>query len=174
MRSERRLRLKLMMRSHGVDSIALLIGPSFYYFTGLRMHLHERVTILFITSGTRDAILLPRLEFPNASSILKEEYTYYTYTDEEGPDKSLKTLIDDLDMDGKIIGIEYLAMRAMEYELLRSSAPRASFINGEPIISEVRMCKDEEELSCFRKAVEITEKALNSITKMIRPGAGGS
>lgn len=170
MRSERILKLKLLMRSHEIDTIALLIGPSFYYFTGLRMHLHERVTILFITSGTKDAILLPKLEFPNALSILKEEFTYYTYTDEEGPDKPLMLLIKELDIDGKRIGVELLGMRAMEYELLKSSAPQASFINGEPIISKVRMCKDEEELSYLRKAVEITEKALNGITKMIRPG----
>jgi len=170
MRSERKTKLKILMKSSGMDYLVLLIGPSFYYFTGLRMHLHERVTILFISSGSNDTIFLPKLEFPNASSILTEEYTYYTYTDEEGPDKALKSLSKDLGLDDKKIGIDFLGMRAMEYELLRGHAPRASFVNGEPIISEVRMCKDDEEISYFRRAVEITEKALKATTEMIRPG----
>jgi Xaa-Pro aminopeptidase len=170
MRSERKTKLKALMKSQGIDYLVLLIGPSFYYFTGLRMHLHERVTILFISSGSNDTIFLPKLEFPNASSILTEEYTYYTYTDEEGPDKALKSLSQDLGLDGKKIGIDFLGMRAMEYELLRRHAPRASFVNGEPIISEVRMRKDDEEISYFRRAVEITEKALKATTEMIRPG----
>jgi Xaa-Pro aminopeptidase len=32
------------------------------------------------------------------------------------------------------------------------------------------MYKDDEEISCFRQAVEITEEALKVTTKMIRPG----
>jgi Xaa-Pro aminopeptidase len=170
MRSERNTKLKALMKSSGMDYLVLLIGPSFYYFTGLRMHLHERVTMLFISSGAQNAIFLPKLELPNASSILTGEYTYYSYTDEEGPDQPFQALSKDLDMDGKKIGIDFLGMRAMEYELLRRYAPRAFFVNGEPVISEVRMCKDEGEISYFRRAVEITEKALKAITEMIRPG----
>jgi Xaa-Pro dipeptidase len=163
-------KLKALMKSQEMDYMALMPGTSFYYLTGLKMLIHERPTVLFISRGSKDAIFLPKLEFPNASSILTGEYTYYTYTDEDGPEGALRALSKELEIDGKKMGIEFLGMRVQEYELLKRHAPHASFVNGEPLISEIRMCKDDEEISCFRRAVEITEEALKATTKMIRPG----
>jgi Xaa-Pro dipeptidase len=170
MKKQRTLILKELMKSQKVDHMVLIPGPNLYYFTGLKMHTSERPTMLFVNARSKDVIFLPKLEVPNASSILPEECIYYHYSDEEGPDKVLKTLVKDLNLDEKKIGIEFLGMRVMEYELLRRYSPHASFVNGEPIIAEIRMCKDDEEISYFRRAVEITEKALEATLKMIRPG----
>jgi Xaa-Pro dipeptidase len=115
-------------------------------------------------------ILLPALDLLNVSSILAEEYTYYTYTDDEGPEKALKTLIKKSSLDGKKIGIEFLNMRVMEYELLKKNAPNASFVNGAPIIMGLRMVKDEEELLCLKEAAKITEKALDATLAIAHPG----
>jgi len=170
MTSRRKLRLKDLMKSQEMDYLVLAIGPSLYYFTGLKMQVHERPTLLFIASRSTDAIFLPKLEFSNAESILMDEYTYYTYTDEGGPDETLKVLSTELDLDGKRIGIEFMGMRVMEYELLRRHGVHASFVDGVPIVAEIRMCKDEEELYCMRQAAEITEKALEETLETIGPG----
>jgi Xaa-Pro dipeptidase len=170
MRAQRTLRLKELMKSEGMDHMVLIPGPNLHYFSGLKIHAFEQATMLFFTLGSRDVIFLPTLEFPNASSILGDDYGYYQYTDEEGPDKVLHGLAKELNLDGKKIGIEFLTMRVMEYELLRKYCSRGSFVNGEPIISQIRMCKDDEEISHMRRAADITQRALDATLEMIRPG----
>jgi len=170
MREDRRLKLKALMKAQDVDYIVLVVGSNLNYFTGLRMQMHERPTLLFIHSGEKDAIFLPKLEWPNASSILKEAFESYAYTDEEGPHGKLKSLVEKVGIDGKKIGVEFFTMRVMEFELLRRYAPHASYIDGETLIAEIRMCKDEEEISLMGQATAITEESLKSTLKMIRPG----
>jgi len=70
----------------------------------------------------------------------------------------------------KKIGVEFLHMRVMEHELLKRNSAGFSLVNGEPLIAEIRMVKDDEEISCMRKAAEITEKALAATVRMIKPG----
>ncbi|MFX0200490.1 MAG: M24 family metallopeptidase, partial [Candidatus Hodarchaeota archaeon] len=170
MKNQRKLQLKALLKAKEIDFLVLIVGANLYYLTGLRAKLHERPTMLFISTQSKDMVLLPALDIPNASSFLTEEYIYYSYTDNEGPEKALKTLIEESDLDGKKIGIEFLNMRVMEYELLKKNAPHLSFVNGAPIIMELRMIKDEKELSYLRKAADITEKALEATLKVIHPG----
>lgn len=170
MRARRKRALKESIKSNGLDYMVLVPGPNLYYFSGLKLNAFERTTMLFFSARSEDVIFLPKLEAPNASSILGDDYTYYQYTDEEGPHKILKALLGDLNIDRKKMGIEFLGMRVMEYELLRRSCPRASFVNAEPAISEIRMCKDDGEISSMRRAADITQRALDATLKMIRPG----
>lgn len=170
MRKQRMLALKESMKSQDIDYVVLVPGSNLYYFSGLEMDTSERPTMLFVNPRSKDVIFLPTVEGPEASTILTEEYTYYYYTDEEGPKKVLKALVKDLNLNRKKIGIEFLRMRVMEYELLREYSPHTSFANGEHIISEIRMCKDDEEISCMRRAADITQRALEATVEVIRPG----
>lgn len=167
---QRTLKLKELMKSQEMDYMVLIPGANLYYFSGLKMHLSERPSMLFLNADSEDAILLPKIAFPTASPVLKDEYAYYLYSDDEGYDNALKTLVKELDLDGKKTGVASMNMRVMEYELLKRHAPHSSFVDGSPIIDDLRMCKDEKELSFMRQAAGITEKALEATIKMIRPG----
>jgi Xaa-Pro dipeptidase len=171
MKEERLTRFRTLMQAEKLDYFVLFIGPSFYYFTGLRMQIHERPTLLFISAESSDAIFLPKLEFPNARAILGDALGYYIYTDAEGWEKPFRNASEKLRLNGKRIGIEFMHMRVHEYDLLRRGAPEASFNDGTGIVAEVRMVKDEDEISLMKKAAEITEKALEATLYKIRPGA---
>jgi Xaa-Pro aminopeptidase len=164
------MKLKELMKSQKIDSLILVPGPNLYYFSGLKMHTSERSTMLFVNAQGKDCIFLPKLEMPNATSILKDEYTYYGYSDEEGPDQVFNNMSNALGLDGRKLGVEFLHMRVAEHELLRRNVSGFSLINAEPSIAEIRMVKDDEEISCMRKATEITEKALAATVKAIKPG----
>lgn len=168
--SQRIHELKASMTSQGLDFMVLIPGPNLYYFSGLKMHTSERPTLLFVGQQSEGSIFLPHLEVPNASSILGENYALYPWTDEEGPEDKFTSMSKDLQLDGKKVGVEFTRMRVLEFDLLRRNAPSAVFTNGESLISEIRMCKDDEEIACMRKAAEITEKALKATVEMIQPG----
>ncbi len=170
MKSQRISALKAFMSSQGIDFMVLIPGPNLYYFSRLRMHASERPTMLFVSQQAEGRIFLPNLEVPNASPIMGEEHAIYPWTDEEGPEDKFESLSKDLQLDGKKVGVEYTRMRVLEFDLLRRYAPNAVFTNGESLISEIRMCKDDEEIACMRKAAEITEKALKATVEMIQPG----
>ena len=163
--------LKESMKSEGIDCMAIIPGNSFLYFTGMRVLLHERPMIIMINSEGKNAFLLPGLELPSASAVLDDkDYDYYTYTDEEGYWKALETLCKDFELDGKTIAMEYQGMRVFEFDLLRQGAPNASFQDGEHLIEDLRMIKDDQEIAYLKKAAEITDLALDEAIKCIKPG----
>lgn len=170
MKSQRISALQASMASQGIDIMVLIPGPNLYYFSGLKMHTSERPTMLFVSRQADGGAFLPNLEVPNASSILGTDYALYPWTDEQGPEEKFKSLCTELQMDGKKVGVEFLRMRVMEFDLLKRYAPGAVLTNGESLIAELRMCKDDEEIAHMRKAADITEKALKATVEMIRPG----
>ena len=164
-------KLKTLLRKNNVDFAAIIPGTSFFYLTGMRMLLHERPMILVLVPGGKDSFFLPELELPSASAVLGDDACrYFTYTDEGGYAGALKAMVRDLGMDRGTVGIEFMAMRFFEYNLLKETAPRVTFTDMEPLIDELRVIKDEEEIRRLRKAAGITDIALEEALKIIRPG----
>jgi len=164
-------KLKALLQEKHMDYVAIIPGNSFFYLTGMRVLLHERPMILILVPEGEDSFFLPKLELPSAAAILGEESCrYYTYTDEEGYAGALKSMVGDLGMDGRTVGIEFMGMRYFEYNLLKEAAQGATFVDAEPLVDELRVIKDEEEIRRLQKAAEITDVALEAALNAIRPG----
>ena len=58
----------------------------------------------------------------------------------------------------------------MHLERLRRDYPFHSFLSLEPIISELRLRKEPEEIDAIKKAIDITGKTLEKVLKRIQPG----
>ena len=158
------------MTSKGIDFLILIPGANLYYFSGLKMHLSERPTMFFVSQQAEGIIFLPKLDVPYVSSIFGGKCVLFPWADDEGPEKTLRSLSEELELDGKRVGVEFRRMRVIESDLLNRYAPNAVLSDAEGLISEIRMYKDDEEIACMRKAAEITEKALQATVEMIRPG----
>jgi Xaa-Pro dipeptidase len=61
-------------------------------------------------------------------------------------------------------------MRVLELEMVRRDAPGLQSVPAEPMLAEMRMTKDAEELGQMRKAVAIAQDALAHTLPEIRPG----
>lgn len=73
----------------------------------------------------------------------------------------------------KTVAIESETMTVKELNAYRHFFSEIKFVHNDSLsnaISALRMVKDEEELSCIKKAQEIAEKAFDSILGFIRPG----
>jgi Xaa-Pro dipeptidase len=164
--------LQQLQEVNGVACVALVPGANLRYFTGLAMHLSERPTVAFVPAEGPLAVLLPELEAPAAKTRLSGESRLFTYRDEEGHEHAFHQVAEALALDGKAIGVEYLAMRLLEMRRIERAFPGSPLMATEPWMSALRMSKDETEIAHMRRAVEMAEGAMQRLLDEggIRPG----
>ncbi len=155
--------LQQLQTANGVSCVALMPGANLHYFTGLAAHLSERPILAFVPSVGQLAVLLPQLEAPAARRHLADGSRLFTYSDEEGHEQAFHELAGELELDGKTIGIEFLAMRALEMRRIEQAAPECRLLAVEPWLPVLRMHKDNAELDCMRQAVSIAEQAMQAL-----------
>ncbi|MDO8969956.1 MAG: aminopeptidase P family protein, partial [Saprospiraceae bacterium] len=68
------------------------------------------------------------------------------------------------------IGVESTHLRFLEFDYLQKALPQASFVSAESTFGNLRMQKDETEISCMKKAVQIAQKALQATMPVIKSG----
>jgi Xaa-Pro dipeptidase len=168
---ERRL-LKLAQaqeESH-VDLVAIVPGANLRYLTGLEMSTSERVTLALFPLGSQPVFVLPELEAPRARANLAVEASFYSYSDQEGPQPALRQAARDLRLEGKIVAVEHLRMRVLELRLLEEHAANARFVDGEPLLSQLRILKDTEEIAAMRRASGVNEECFRQVAAHIQTG----
>jgi Xaa-Pro dipeptidase len=164
--------LQRLQAAHGVECVALVPGANLHYFSGLAMHLSERPTVAFVPAQGPIAIVLPVLEAPAARACLPQEARLFTYDDEEGHEHVFRQIAAELALDGKPIGVEYLAMRLLEMRRIEQAMPSSPLVATEPWLPQLRMSKDANEIACMRRAIEIAEQSIQRLIDegSIRPG----
>jgi Xaa-Pro dipeptidase len=155
--------LQRLQLANEVACVALVPGANLHYFTGLTTHLSERPTVVFIPAQGPLVVLLPELEAPAAQARLPAEARLFTYSDEEGHEHIFHQVVEVLDLKGKSIGVEYLAMRLLEMRRIEQAAPGCRLLATEPWLPQLRMRKDEAEIAHMRRAVEIAEQAMQRL-----------
>jgi Xaa-Pro dipeptidase len=162
-RSPRIASLQRLQATNGVACVALMPGANMLYFTGLPAHLSERPIVAFVPAQGQMAVLLPGLEAPAAQKYLPGDARLFPYSDEEGHEPAFHQLAKELELEGKAIGVEYLAMRVLEMRRLEQAAPDCQLLAVEPWLPPLRMRKEDAELEQMRQAVGIAERALQSL-----------
>jgi Xaa-Pro dipeptidase len=171
--------LRRLQIANNVDCVALMPGANLRYFTGLTPHLSERPTIVFVPAEGVPAVLLPAFEAQGAQDHLAEIPSWgpagallFTYRDEDGHEGAFRQAASELKLPGKVIGVEYLAMRLLETRRIEQAATGCRLVATEPWLPQLRMSKDETEIACMRQAIDIAERALRRLLdeNAIRPG----
>jgi Xaa-Pro aminopeptidase len=68
------------------------------------------------------------------------------------------------------LGLEFSRMNVNDFFQLKESLPETAFVDVDGFISEARMIKDETEISCIRKGMEIVDETFSHILTFIREG----
>ena len=153
----------------GLDALALVPGPNLFYLTGLSFHLSERPILLLLPVGRAPVLVAPGFEALKAEgSALEMEV--FPYTDEEGHETAFQSACDALELGGRVVGAEAFTMRLVEARLLEKCAPSCHIVPAEDVLAELRMHKDEHELAHMRRAITITETALQATMQQARAG----
>ena len=101
------------------------------------------------------------------------------WVDKDGskPADDLKIILDELNLEGKKLGIEYEAYGLTGKNALslnKSLENYCSIEDKSELISKLRVIKSEEEITYVRKAASLADKALDEVWKYAKAGVNES
>jgi Xaa-Pro aminopeptidase len=169
-KSARLEKLRQIAREGGYDAIALVPGPTLLYLTGVSYHLSERPILAFIPPQGDAALIVPQLEFQKMVDAEPFAVRSFTYTDTDGYLTAFDQACRALGLSGKRVGVEGLKMRVLEGQLIERYAPGCTVDAADDSIIAIRLHKEPGEIAAMRKAIAVSERALESILPKIRIG----
>ena len=170
MNQERLAKLNKQILAHGYDGIALMPGPNMVYLSGIHTHISERPIILFLPVDDDPAIIIPTLEAMKARDAGLLEERIFDWGDEDGYTGAFQRACAQLELSDYLLGVEALHMRLLEVELIQRYAPGVTLAHVEPVMTSLRIAKDETELMAMQKAAQVAENAIDSLLKRIKVG----
>ncbi len=168
-KQERFDKLYSIMRRAGLDVVALIPGPNHRYLTNAVHYVLERPIVTFYSLDQAPIAVIPELEI----SLFQRHAAppqLVSYTDAEGYQGAFRRALETIGARGKTIGVEGLQMRFFEGEIIRQAEPDAAVINASAHLAELRLHKDDEEIASLRRAIEISESALQATFDEVKIG----
>jgi Xaa-Pro dipeptidase len=168
--AEARLRrLREIMGAHGLDVVALIPGSTLRYLTGGVHYVMERPILWLVPLRGQPVAVIPKLEIPLFAQHLLPAQVF-SWTDKEGYEAAFRAAFDLLNLAGKRVGVEGRRLRFFEGEILRRLAPNATIAEADEVLAELRIRKDEHEIMLIRRAIAISESALERTLATVEAG----
>ena len=176
--SNRKANVLKLMREENLDALLMFRQESMYWLTGYDTFGYVFFqTLILDKSG--NIILLTRApdlrQAQNTSTI--ENIKIWIDKDESNPTNDLKVILNDLNLKGKKIGIEYEAYGLTGRNALRLNKSLENFCSIEDksdLVTKLRVIKSKEEITYIKKAAELADKALDEVWKHAKSGVSES
>lgn len=163
-------KLQEILRRAKLDAAALVPGPYVFYLSGAQYQIASRPLVLFIPVEGDPALIIGALEMPRIEGKTALPIRYFKYTDAEGYEGAFERACSALNLAGKRIGVEGLKMRVLEGQLIQKYAPGCTVEPADDKLMWLRMHKDAPEVAAMRRAIQISEWALEATVQAVRPG----
>ncbi len=155
----------------GLDGVALVPGANFRRVFAKDFHQMERPLVVIVPREGEAVAIVPHLEmqsfkpigFPGQVFPWRDEAGYMDAFMAAGA--ALTTL-----RPGARIGVEGQRMRVFDLFALQEALPQARFIDVHGEISKIRLHKTAAEIALQRKAIQISEAALEATLGEIKVG----
>jgi Xaa-Pro dipeptidase len=161
--------LRALLDRDNVDAVAIVPGANMLYFTGLHVHLSERPIIALFTRE-ETSIIIPQLEVPKVIERPDLEARVFQWSDTDGYEGAFREAIDALGLRGGRLGVDGMTMRVTEFLTLRDIDPTLNVKAVERGLIGIRAHKNPDEVEMMRKAVQISEAALERLLAWVQPG----
>ncbi len=176
--SQRKSNVIRSMKNENIDALLMFRQESMYWLTG-----YDTFGYVFFQTLVLDqkgnTILLTRApdlrQAQNTSNI--EDIRIWIDKDDSNPTDDLKIILNELDLKGKKIGIEYEAYGLTgrnALKLNKSIENFCSFEDKSELITKLRAVKSVEEINYVRKAAQLADRALDEVWKCAKAGVNES
>ncbi len=166
------------MKNEGVDALIMFRQESMYWLTG-----YDTFGYVFFQALVLDqqgnVILLTRApdlrQAQNTSNI--SDIRIWVDKDGANPADDLKIILDELNLKGKKIGVEYEAYGLTGRNALRLNTVLQNYSSIEDkseLITKLRVIKSNEEINYVKKAANLADKALDEVWKHAKAGVSES
>ena len=163
------------MKEQNLDALLMFRQESMYWLTGYDTFGYVFFQTLIIDRNG-NIILLTRApdlrQAQNTSNI--KDIRIWIDKDNSNPTDDLKLILNELNLKGKKIGIEYEAYGMTGRNALRLNKSLENYCNFEDhseLITKHRVIKSHEEIVYIKKAAELADKALDEAWKYTKAGA---
>jgi len=169
MTQQRIAQLLHLATQSNLDAVAIMPGPNMQYFTGLHFHLSERPTLAIFPVTGQPTLICPAFE---ATKTQRSPIAWqlFTYVDGQDPQEVFHAACHALQLDQKRLGVEASRMRVLELRLLEKATDALTCEPADALSAQLRMIKDADEIAAMRRAIEITERALDDVLAAVRVG----
>ncbi len=164
------------MRNESIDALLMFKQESMYWLTGYDTFGYVFFQCL-VLDQSGNIILLTRApdlrQAQNTSNI--KDIRIWVDKDSSNPNDDLKIILNELNLKGKKIGVEYESYGLTGRNAIKLNNSLNNYCKLEDkseLISELRLIKSAEEIVYVRKAAELADKALDEVWKNAKAGIG--
>jgi len=161
-------RLVKILHDKNID--AMLIAPSeeMEFIMDHNTHLCERFQALIIKKDGTYFYICNLLTVDEVQAVLGPDIKVYGWFDGDVFTDTVKKAFEENDLIGKTIAVNSTERAFIVLQIMETTDVK--FVNGKPLLEEMRMIKDENELNDLRMAARITDESYEELLKFIKPG----
>ena len=160
--------LHRLMRSNGLDALALVPGVNFAHVLGRDFHQMERPLVVILPLEGDPVAIVPNLEMASFAT-LGLTGRVFDWRDEDGFEAAFTEAGRALGPMGRI-GVEGQRMRVFDYLALTRNLQAVAFVDAHAEISAIRLIKRDAEIEALRRAIHVSETALEATLTQVRSG----
>jgi len=166
------------MREKNLDALLLFRQESMYWLTGYDTFGYVFFQCLVLTSEGNKILLTraPDLRQAQNTSNIKD-IRIWVDRDNNNPTDKLKSILLELNLENKNIGVEYEAygLTGRNAMMLNETLNNFAELHDESfLITKHRLVKSDQEIKYIMKAAELADKALEKAWELSHPGADES
>ena len=160
-----------VLNVHQLDAIAFVPGANFRRVFNCDFHLMERPLVVIVPVSGDPVAIVPNLEMDSFEGTEFSGHVF-NWLDETGYEKAFVQASDALPQlaNSRQFGLEAQRMRAFEHMALAKVFPEAGFVDAHQALSSIRLRKLDSEITLTRKAIEISESALEATLQQVKIG----
>lgn len=165
--SKRLDRARVAAANAGVDALLMAPGSDLQYLLGAGGGSFERLTCLVVPAGAAPVLVVPKLEAPGYDAVPTEQLgvELATWVDGEDPYGMVASVL------GKAAKVAVGDMMVALHVLgLRRALPAAEQVLAGPIVRELRMRKDAEEIAELRRAGAAIDRVHARMAEFLKVG----
>lgn len=161
-------RLVGLLNNSNMDAILIAPSEEMEFIMGHNTHICERFQALIIKRDGSYFYICNLLTVGEIQDVLGPDIPVYGWFDGDEFTDTVKLAFEENDLMGKTIGVNSTERAFLILQIMESVDVK--FVNGKPILEEMRMIKDEEEIANLRMAAHITDESFEELLKFIKPG----
>lgn len=157
-----------MLERTALDAISFVPGPNFFRLFDRDFHLMERPLVVIVPREATPVAIVPSLEMASFAEI-NFPGDIFDWRDENGYEAAFATAA--LNLSGlRTVGLEAQRMRVFEQMALARVFPETTFVDAHAELSAIRLIKTDTEIARLKRAIEISEAALETTLAQVATG----
>lgn len=161
-------RLKSLLNNAKMDAVLIAPSDEMEFLIGFSPRLCERFQSLIVKADGTYFYICNLLTVDEMQEELGADVKVYGWFDGDGYMSTVKQAFEDYDLIGKTIGVNSSERACIILDIMKELD--VEFVNGKPLLEDVRIIKDENDIENLRIAGKITEDVFFETLEFIKPG----